>query len=183
MTVTDLRQITESSPRPSGVQYDRKSNFNATYVNSAASLILSVIEQNNKNESFGMQGHREGWYGSQLWSAILDHCMHEMDNFTVSRSEIQSKSGCPKKRFDAIFLGLAGAEITEFGAVEVARTADVLVPGKLACDEEKLRDVMAAMLTALLVHVDHDTEASKLLQVVGVQQVGEWPPAFIRGGG
>lgn len=165
--------MSESKPTPPGIRYDRKTNFNATYVNDAAGAILSMIEQSNSNESFGTQGHKEGWYGSKLWSTILDHCMDDMDNFTISRTEIQSKSGCPSKRFDAIFLGLAGVEIAEFGAVEVARTSDVLASGKRTCDEEKLRDVMAAMLTALLAHVDHDAEAAKLLQVVGVQHVGE----------
>lgn len=161
------------------MRYDRKSNFNATYVNSAAGAILSMIEQSDSNESFGTQGHKEGWYGSKLWSTVLDHCMDDMDNFTVSRAEIQSKSGCPSKRFDAIFLGHAGVKIAEFGAVEVARTEDVLVPGKCTYDEQKLRDVMVAMLMVLLAHVDHDPETAKLLQVVGVQQIGECPLLFI----
>lgn len=176
--IPELIEIAQSKPIPPHIHYDRKININANYVNYATSALLAMIEQNDTNESFGIEGHGEGWYGSKLLSPILDYCKDDIDNFTVSRTDILSKSGLSKKRLDAIFLSTAGVEIAGFGSVEVACTEDVLRPGKRHYDLEKLWDAMPTMSTALLAHVDNDPETSMLLQVVGVQQIGDYTCTF-----
>lgn len=177
-SIIDLRETSESKPTPPQTPYDRKLTFNATYVNAAVTSLLSTIEQSATNESFGCpQSHREGWYGSKIWSMLLDHCLDDLDNFTVSRTDIASKVGCPGRRFDAMFLaGGVGVDLAEVGAVEVARSGDVLGAGKRQEDQGKLRKLMKAMVKALWKMSGCDDDAGRKLQVVGVQHVGNLSP-------
>lgn len=70
-------------------------------------------------------------------------------------------------------LALAGIEVSEFGAIEVARTADAITPKKRAIDSTKLQNILRSMLCQLKRQVDDDWEVVKQLQVVGIQHVGK----------
>ncbi|KAH0610188.1 uncharacterized protein H6S33_011715 [Morchella sextelata] len=172
-TVQELWSVVESSPRPPLELYDRSRNFDATYVNTAAGSILSMMESLKSCEWLGPQALREGWFGSNVWGPIVDRSLLGVDNLVVSRTEIKSKSELKdNKRFDAIMLALAGIEVSEFGAIEVARTADAIAPKKRAIDSTKLQNILRSMLCQLKRQVDDDWEVVKQLQVVGIQHVG-----------
>ncbi|KAI5844671.1 hypothetical protein DFP73DRAFT_550236 [Morchella snyderi] len=172
-TLQELWSVVESSPRPPAELYDRSKNFDATYANTAAGSILSMMESLKSCEWLGPQALREGWFGSNVWGPIVDRCLLGVDNLVVSRTEIKSKSDLKdNKRFDAIMLALAGIEVCEFGAIEVARTADAIAPKKRAMDSTKLQNILHSMLCQLKRHVDDDWEVLKQLQVVGIQHVG-----------
>lgn len=134
--------------------------------------MLTNIESHYHNPTFGMEGHMEGWFGSSIWGPLVDLCLQGIDNFRVQRTEIKAKCSVNNNRYDAIFIGFAGVETAEFGAIEVARTAGMLNPKKKDKDAQKLMKVMVEMLISLMIHVDNDQNTVRLLQVVGIQQIG-----------
>lgn len=93
---------------------------------------------------------------------LLDHCLDDLDNFTVSRIDIVSKVMCPGRRFVAMFLaGGVRVDLVEVGVVEVARSEDVLGAGKRHEDQGKSRELMEAMVKVLREMSKCDDEARR----------------------
>jgi hypothetical protein len=121
----------------------------------------------------GPQGLREGWYGANIWAPLIDRCFHTIPSCVLARTEIKSRvDEGANHRFDGIVCGLAGYTVAEFGAIEVAKDAEIVSTSKSPNDREKLVGVMESMLKALLEAVEWNMSVGRALCVVGIQHVG-----------
>lgn len=77
--------------------------------------------------------------------------------------------------YDGIIYDETHFDRLEFGIFEVAKDFDSLTQTKLVNDRHKLYRGMHGMGRLISKSVDHDPEAMKFVQVVGVQNMGRFP--------
>ncbi|KAL0635500.1 hypothetical protein Q9L58_005548 [Maublancomyces gigas] len=177
-TTEDYQNILETVPyRLADEAYDRQKYFDAGWVNFVVQAMLAL---------FGSYGNlltcatfREGWFDSNIWSPLIDHCLLGLDGIVVQRKEIKCYAlkliGNHGPRYDAIIHTPRELDPIEYAAIEVSRSAesDESLPSKkYLTDSIKLVTGLHSMLRRLHILVDRDADTIAELQVVGILNAG-----------
>ncbi|KAI5840869.1 hypothetical protein DFP73DRAFT_177995 [Morchella snyderi] len=178
-TAEEYQTILETVPcRLPNVAYDRTKHFDAAWVNFVIQAMLALFGCYSNLDS--CCNFREGWFDSNIWAPLIDHCLLGLDGVVVQRKEIKCFAlkliGNNNLRYDAIIHTARDFAPIEYAAIEVSRSIEneeSLPAKKYVSDGTKLVTGMHSMLRRLHMLVDRDEEAIKDLQVVGMLNEGK----------
>ncbi|RUS32611.1 hypothetical protein BC938DRAFT_474912 [Jimgerdemannia flammicorona] len=183
-TTAKLREILETtSYRPKDEPYVREKHYDPEWVHLVMHKMLTLFENPDKPL---LKPHLEGWYDANIWSLIVDHCLHDLKRMETVRKESTSLATKMRKnrkrlttvkgnraklgrRFDAI-IKTDGNDYYEYGAIEVAKSFEGVMSTKWLNDNLKLAKALRDMFFRLNQLVDNHVK--KELQVVGLVNSG-----------